>query len=111
MYIYIYIYTNTYISKIGQRNVKMGPGRRPFPRHAQESVAKTLHIDTGFHWIHKMTAEQRLQFHKALGKEDSADLFIKHLHAQWTSRGAILCMCDVCMHVCVYERVCFFILE
>ena len=81
--------------------------------HVQESVAKTFHIDIGFHWIHKMTVEQRLQFHKALDKEDSADLFIKHLHAQVSGhRVERLYACvHVCVHVCMYERVCFIISE
>ena len=40
---------------------------------------KTRHIQTGLLWIKQTAAEQRPKFHEALGKQNPADLFIKHL--------------------------------
>ena len=42
-------------------------------------LGKTRHIDTSVLWIQQTAAEQRLRFHKVLGKDNPADLFTKHL--------------------------------
>ena len=51
-------------------------------------LGKTRHIDTSFLWIQQTAAEQRLRFHKVLGKDNPADLFTKHLD-QSTSENHI----------------------
>lgn len=45
----------------------------------RQGLGKTRHIDTGCFWIQQVVAQQRLKFHKVLGANNLADLFIKHL--------------------------------
>ena len=45
----------------------------------RRGLGKTRHIDTGFLWIQQTAAERRLQFGKALGRDNPADLYTKYL--------------------------------
>ena len=45
----------------------------------RKGLGKTRHIHIGLLWIQQTAAEQRLRFHKVLGKQNPADLFTKHL--------------------------------
>ena len=51
----------------------------------RKGLGKTRHIQTGLFWIKQTAADQRLQYGKALGKENPADLFIKFLDATTTN--------------------------
>ena len=43
----------------------------------RRGLGKTRHIDTGLLWIQQTAAEQRLRYHKVLGKDNPADLYTK----------------------------------
>ena len=45
----------------------------------RRGLGKTRHIDTRLLWIQQTAAEQRLNYHKVLGKENPADLYTKYL--------------------------------
>ena len=43
----------------------------------RKGLGKTRHIETGLLWIQQTAADQRLKYHKVLGKENPADLYTK----------------------------------
>ena len=47
----------------------------------RRGLGKTRHIETGLLWIQQTVADQRLKYHKVLGKENPADLYTKFLDA------------------------------
>lgn len=47
----------------------------------KRGLGKTRYIETGLLWIQQTAAEQRLRYHKVLGKENPTDLCTKPIEA------------------------------
>ena len=45
----------------------------------RKGLGKTRHIDTGYVWAQEVAAKEGLKFRKALGKDNPADFYTKHL--------------------------------
>ena len=58
----------------------------------RRGLGKTRHIDTGLLWIQQTAAERQLKFSKALGADNPADLYTKHLDASTIEKHKDHCL-------------------
>ena len=52
----------------------------------RKGLGRTRHIDVSYLWVQQVAAERRLEFGKALGRDNPADLFTKYLDQKTMDR-------------------------